>query len=317
MRNRCTEAQIAIALRQAESGVAVEGFCPKDGDFLGGILPLEGQAPRPGGGGGPSAQAVGGGEPQAQATGGGPESGQVDAAGRPQGRCLTPVGKRDLVGKRTVAYQVSERPPDVVCGVGGGAIGGAIDHCTWEVLALRVAPWIRGIDVVLVLEAVATWHGRPTSIQGDHGPEFISQDVDRWADWNRVRLDFRLPGKPTPGADNATIESLNAGFRQESLNQQWFLSLPYAQERIEALGVDYNRVRPHSSLNTRPRPSSRLDVGLRLRLGLRLRPTPRAPAQLQRLVALDVDQGRGGDQVHERDPVRGMFSLPCGRTGMR
>lgn len=79
----------------------------------------------------------------------------------------------------------------------------------------------------------------------DNGPEFISKDVDLWAYWNKVKLDFSRPGKPT---DNATIESFNARFRQECLNAHWFLSLEDAREKIEVWREDYNGVRPHSSL---------------------------------------------------------------------
>ncbi len=78
-----------------------------------------------------------------------------------------------------------------------------------------------------------------------NGPEFISKDLDRWAYWNHVELDFSRPGKPT---DNALIEAFNSRFRQEFLNEHWFMSLPDAQEKIEAWRHDYNHDRPHSAL---------------------------------------------------------------------
>ena len=79
----------------------------------------------------------------------------------------------------------------------------------------------------------------------DNGPEFISKDLDLWAYWNKVRLAFSRPGKPT---DNALIESFNARFRMECLNEHWFLSLDDAQEKVETWRRDYNEQRPHSSL---------------------------------------------------------------------
>ena len=82
-----------------------------------------------------------------------------------------------------------------------------------------------------------------------YGPEFISKDVDLWAYWNHVKLDFSRPGKPT---DNAYIESFNAWFRLECLNEHWFLSLEDAQEKIESWKQDYNEKRPHSSLGNVP-----------------------------------------------------------------
>lgn len=88
-------------------------------------------------------------------------------------------------------------------------------------------------------------HGRPRTIRVDYGLEFISKDVDPWAYWNHVRLDIFRPGKPT---DNAYIESFNGRFRQECLNERWFLSLEDAREKVEAWRRDDNEERPHSAL---------------------------------------------------------------------
>ena len=61
-----------------------------------------------------------------------------------------------------------------------------------------------------------------------------------------VELDFIRPGKPT---DNALIESFNGHFRQECLNENWFLSLEDAREKIEEWRHHYNKERPHGSLD--------------------------------------------------------------------
>ena len=120
-----------------------------------------------------------------------------------------------------------------------------VDNHTRESLAIHVAPRIRGLEVVDVLERVTRKHGKPMRIQVDNGPEFISKDVDYWAYWNHVKLDFSRPGKPT---DNAFIESFNARFRLECLNEHWFMSLEDAREKAERWRRDYNENRPHSSL---------------------------------------------------------------------
>jgi putative transposase len=120
-----------------------------------------------------------------------------------------------------------------------------VDNHTRESLAIHVATRIRGSKVVEVLEGAVRQHGKPRTIQVDNGPEFISKDVDLWAYWNHVKLDFSRPGKPT---DNAYIEAFNARFRLECLNEHWFLSLEDAQEKIEEWRLDYNETRPHSSL---------------------------------------------------------------------
>jgi len=120
-----------------------------------------------------------------------------------------------------------------------------VDNHTRESLAIHVAPRIRGLEVAEVLERVSREHGKPQRIQVDNGPEFISKDVDLWAYWNHVKLDFSRPGKPT---DNAYIESFNARFRLECLNEHWFMSLEDAREKAEQWRRDYNQTRPHSSL---------------------------------------------------------------------
>lgn len=54
--------------------------------------------------------------------------------------------------------------------------------------------------------------------------------MDRWAYEHGVTLDFSRPGKPT---DNAFIESFNGSVRTECLNENWFLSLEDANEKID------------------------------------------------------------------------------------
>jgi putative transposase len=47
---------------------------------------------------------------------------------------------------------------------------------------------------------------------------------------------------------NGFIESFNGKFRDECLNENWFLDLADAREKIETWRCDYNHVRPHSAL---------------------------------------------------------------------
>ena len=118
----------------------------------------------------------------------------------------------------------------------------------------RISPAIdvrlsyRGADVVETLERVTACYGLPCQIRLDNGPEFISRDLDLWAYARGVVLDFSRPGKPT---DNAFAESFNGKVRAECLNANWFLSLEDAKRKCEAWRVDYNEVRPHSSIGHR------------------------------------------------------------------
>ena len=78
-----------------------------------------------------------------------------------------------------------------------------------------------------------------------NGQEFISRDFDLWAYANKVILDFSRHGKPP---DNAFIESLNSGFRQECLDQHRLFNLEDAKEKIESWRNDYNEFRQNSSI---------------------------------------------------------------------
>lgn len=83
------------------------------------------------------------------------------------------------------------------------------------------------------------------SITVDHGPEFEGQVLDAWAYQAGVALNFIRPGKPV---ENAYIESFNERFRDECLNEHWFLTMTHARRAIESWRIEYNTVRPHSSL---------------------------------------------------------------------
>ena len=78
---------------------------------------------------------------------------------------------------------------------------------------------------------------------------FWTSGDDRWAYLNGVELDFSRPGKPTA---DAFIESFNGRFRQECLNENWFLSLEDAEEKVESWRRYYNGERPLSVLNNLP-----------------------------------------------------------------
>jgi putative transposase len=120
-----------------------------------------------------------------------------------------------------------------------------VDDFSRECLVLEVDISITGKRVVAVLERLADLRGLPLSITVDHGPEFEGQVLDAWAYQAGVRLSFIRPGKPV---ENAYIESFNGRFRDECLNEHWFLTMAHARRAIEAWRIEYNTERPHSSL---------------------------------------------------------------------
>ena len=120
-----------------------------------------------------------------------------------------------------------------------------VDDCTRECVALEVDTSITGTRVKAVLEQLADTRGLPRSITVDHGPEFEGQVLDAWAYRSNVQLSFIRPGKPN---ENAYIESFNGKFRDECLNEHWFVTMAQARRSIESWRIEYNTERPHSSL---------------------------------------------------------------------
>jgi putative transposase len=123
-----------------------------------------------------------------------------------------------------------------------------VDDCTRECPAIEVDTSLPGERVVRVLDRIAVERGYPTSIVCDNGPEFRGEALDQWAHLHGVHLSFIDPGKPI---QNAYIESFNGRFRDECLNENWFVSLADARATIEAWRVDYETARPHSGLADR------------------------------------------------------------------
>ena len=121
-----------------------------------------------------------------------------------------------------------------------------MDDCSRECPAIEVDTSITGRRVVAVLERLADTRGLPLSITVDHGPEFEGQMLDAWAYRRGVQLNFIRPGKPV---ENAYIESFNGRFRDECLNEHWFVTMAHARQAIEAWRIEYNTERPHSSLD--------------------------------------------------------------------
>lgn len=121
-----------------------------------------------------------------------------------------------------------------------------IDIFTRECLTIEVATSIPGKDVVRVLDILAERRGMPDTLVVDNGPEFTGRALGEWALRQGVKLAFIRPGKPI---ENAFAESFNGRFRDECLNEHWFISMDDAKEKIEHWRCEYNTERPHSALD--------------------------------------------------------------------
>ena len=119
-----------------------------------------------------------------------------------------------------------------------------VDHCVHEAPAIVVARSLPSTVVIAALEDVIAERGQPTRLSLSNGSEFRSLAFDAWAADRGIELHFIQPGKPV---QNGHIESFNGRFRDECLNQHWFISLRDAQFRIERWRRAYNTDRPHAA----------------------------------------------------------------------
>ncbi len=120
-----------------------------------------------------------------------------------------------------------------------------VDDGTRECLAIETDTSLPGSRVIEVLEPLRDQRGLRRALVADNGPEFADRALDLWAHDRGLMIDFIRPGKPV---DNASVESFNGRFRDECLNESWFLTLQEAREAIETRRENYNEVRPHGAL---------------------------------------------------------------------
>ena len=83
----------------------------------------------------------------------------------------------------------------------------------------------------------------------DNGPEFAAKAVREWLKRVGVKTLFIEPGSPW---ENGYVESFNGELADELLEREVFYTLAEAKVLIERWRVQYNTIRPHSSLGYRP-----------------------------------------------------------------
>jgi len=124
-----------------------------------------------------------------------------------------------------------------------------IDEYSRECLAIEVSRRIKTIDVIEKLSDLFILRGIPEHIRSDNGSEFASKQIRRWLKAVGVKTLYIAPGSPW---ENGYIESFNGKLRDELLNREIFETLFEAKVLVERWRVEYNTLRPHSSLNYRP-----------------------------------------------------------------
>ena len=124
-----------------------------------------------------------------------------------------------------------------------------IDEYTRECLSIDVA---RKLDHEAVLERLAylfVTRGVPEHLRSDNGSEFTAEVVRNWLKRVGVKTLYIEPGSPW---ENGYIESFNGKLRDELLDREVFETLLEAKVLIEQWRMEYNTIRPHSSLGYRP-----------------------------------------------------------------
>jgi len=121
-----------------------------------------------------------------------------------------------------------------------------VDDFTRESIKIAVDTSLNGRRVCEELEHVIEARGKPDRILSDNGTEFTSMAILRWCQEQAIRWDYIQPGKPY---QNGYIESFNGKLRDECLNENIFMNLQEARRLVERWREEYNKRRPHSSLN--------------------------------------------------------------------
>ena len=119
------------------------------------------------------------------------------------------------------------------------------DFCSKEAPVIEMDVSIGGTRMCRILDRLFLTRPLPEMLIVDNGPEFAGTALDAWAAQHGVHLHFIQPGKPV---QKAFIESFNGKFRDECLNEHWFLALQEAQLVIEAWRRKYNEERTHSAI---------------------------------------------------------------------
>ena len=121
-----------------------------------------------------------------------------------------------------------------------------LDEFTRRCLSLMVERRINHQMVISELGALFRIFGTPRRIRSDNGSEFTAQNIQDYFEKNNLESLHIAPGSPW---QNGYVESFNNKFRDELLDRELFYSLKEAKMQVEQYRLEYNTVRPHSSLD--------------------------------------------------------------------
>jgi len=99
----------------------------------------------------------------------------------------------------------------------------AIDVCSRQVVAYKVATSLPSCEVTRVLEDAITRYGKPRAIRCDNGPEFRSKQFAQFAARLGIDVQYIQPGKPI---DNALPKVSTDAFEQSVSTSTGLLASP-------------------------------------------------------------------------------------------
>jgi putative transposase len=119
-----------------------------------------------------------------------------------------------------------------------------LDDFNREGLGIEADFSLPAFRVIRALDQIIEWRGKPDRLRCDNGPEFISQDLERWADKHDIQLEFIQPGNPQ---QNAYVERYNRTVRYSWLSQYQFDSIREVQDYATQWLWFYNHERPNKA----------------------------------------------------------------------
>lgn len=121
-----------------------------------------------------------------------------------------------------------------------------IDEYTRECFQIDVSRSITSERVIRQLGRLFARYGAPANLRSDNGPEFVAEALKAYLGDAQVETRYIEPGAPW---QNGYVESFNATFRGELLDQELFATVLEAEVLSEQYRQKYNTYRPHSGLD--------------------------------------------------------------------
>ncbi|MBA1331480.1 transposase, partial [Candidatus Endoriftia persephone str. Guaymas] len=75
-----------------------------------------------------------------------------------------------------------------------------LDDFNREGLGIEVDFSFPAVRVIRALDQIIEWRGKPERLRCDKSPEFISRDLEKWAEDRGIQIEFIQPGNPQQNA---------------------------------------------------------------------------------------------------------------------